>query len=104
MDDGRIPKDLLYGELREGVRGTRCPLLRHKDACKIGLKALDINELSWETCATDRNEWRRTLERKLPEGERNWIVGLDVKPARRNEIAVAKTHPVPSAFICPRCG
>ena len=46
MDDGRIPKDLLYGELREGVRSTGRTLLRYKDVCKRDLKALDINELS----------------------------------------------------------
>ena len=105
MDDGRIPKDLLYGELREGVRGTGRPLLRYKDVCKRDLKALDINESSWETSAADRDEWRRTLKHKLPEGERDWIAGVAAKRARRREAANADAHPAPpSAFICPRCG
>ena len=105
MDDDRIPMDLLYGELREGVRGTGRPLLRYKDVFKRDLKALDINELSWETSAADRDEWRRTLKSKLPEGERSWIAGVAAKRARRKEIAEANALPVPpSAFICPICG
>ncbi|KAJ7324884.1 hypothetical protein JRQ81_017904, partial [Phrynocephalus forsythii] len=31
MDDGRIPKDLLYGELIKGKRPRGRPQLRYKD-------------------------------------------------------------------------
>ena len=34
MEDGRIPKDLLYGELSEGSRPRGRPRLRFKDTCK----------------------------------------------------------------------
>ena len=34
MDDGRIPKDTLYGELATGTRPTGRPALRHKDLLK----------------------------------------------------------------------
>ena len=34
MKDGRIPKDLLYGELSEGLRPRGRPRLRFKDTCK----------------------------------------------------------------------
>ena len=33
MGRGRIPKDLLYGELEKGTRKTGCPFLRFKDVC-----------------------------------------------------------------------
>ena len=41
MPDGRIPKDLLYGELASGSRVQGRPHLRFKDACKRDMKALE---------------------------------------------------------------
>ena len=34
MEDGQIPKDILYGELTSGQRSIGCPQLRYKDVCK----------------------------------------------------------------------
>ena len=53
MEDGQIPKDILYGELASGQRGIGCPQLRYKDACKRDMRALDININSWEELAAD---------------------------------------------------
>lgn len=61
MDDGRIPKDLLYGELERGKRKTGRPLLRFKDACKRDMKAFDIAPDDWEKLASDRVQWRSAL-------------------------------------------
>ena len=41
MPDGRIPKDLLYGELASGSRVQGRPHLRFKDACKRDMKAIE---------------------------------------------------------------
>ena len=38
MDDGRIPKYILYGELTLGRRTTGHPHLRHKDVCLRDMK------------------------------------------------------------------
>ena len=43
MEDGRIPKDILYGELASGKRSVGRPQLRYKDVCKRDMKALDID-------------------------------------------------------------
>ena len=43
MDDGRIPKTLLHGELAQGKRPTGRLQLRYKDVCKRDLKAMDID-------------------------------------------------------------
>ena len=40
MEDWRIPKDILYGELASGKRSVGRPRLRYKDVCKRDLKAL----------------------------------------------------------------
>jgi len=41
MEDGRIPKDILYGELAAGKRLRGHPQLRYKDVCKRDMKALE---------------------------------------------------------------
>ena len=43
MEDGRMPKDILYGELASGNRTVGRPQPRFKDVCKRDMKALDIN-------------------------------------------------------------
>ena len=72
MDDGRIPKDLLYGELAKDERDRGRPILRYRDVCKRDLKALDIEVSSWETIASDRDAWKHTLKDQLPKWECKW--------------------------------
>ena len=62
MDDGRIPKDLLYGELATGPRPTGRPTLRFKDVCKRDLKAGNINLAGWEALAADQSHWRPAVK------------------------------------------
>ena len=62
MDDGRIPKDLLYGELAAGKRTTGRPQLRFRDACKRDMKALQMDSDHWEALAADRPRWGSSLK------------------------------------------
>ena len=64
MEDGRIPKDIIYGELALDRRTTGRPHLRYKDVCIRDMKADDIDTMSWEGLAANRTEWRSAL--KLP--------------------------------------
>ena len=57
MEDGRIPKDALYGELATGKIPTGRPQLHFKDICMQDLQALGINTDSWEEAATNRDVW-----------------------------------------------
>jgi hypothetical protein len=50
MEDGRIPKDVLYREIVSGERKRGRPQLRYKDVCKRDLKACNIQPGSWEDC------------------------------------------------------
>ena len=83
MEDGRIPKDILYGELASGKRSVDRPQLRYKDVCKRDLKALDIDTNSWEDTSADRSRWRTTLQRQLKAGEVRILSLADEKRARR---------------------
>ena len=85
MEDGRIPKDILYGELTAGSRTTGRPQLRYKDTCKRDLKALNIETESWEKLAGDRTRWRSTLNQHLQYGEAKLLSMAADKRARRKE-------------------
>ena len=79
MEDGRIPKDVLYRELASGKRNSGRPQLRSRDACKMDMKALDINTETWENLASNRSGWRSTLLTQLQAGEK----GLTENAAER---------------------
>ncbi len=70
MDDKRILKVLLYGELVNGKRNIGRPRLRYKDACKRDLKKLNIGLAEWEDFADNRNEWRFLLSQRLSKKEK----------------------------------
>ena len=61
MDDGRIPRDVMYGELASGRRPTGRPAVRFKDVCKRDLKLTGIDPYTWESLADDRSGWRHAV-------------------------------------------
>ena len=69
MDDGRIPKDRLYGELVQGKRPTGRSQLRFKDVCKRDLKeSLEHrpeqlpSSKRHSLSSTKRREWEERLQ------------------------------------------
>ena len=69
MEDGCIPKDLLYGELATGARYRGHPQLCYKDVCKCDMKACKIDTDSWEAFADDRTLWKQQVSQGLKRGE-----------------------------------
>ena len=69
MEDGRIPKDLLYVVLESGSRPVGRPKLRFKDVGKRDVLATGLPTGNWETHAADRGEWRSVCSRALQVGE-----------------------------------
>ena len=65
MADGRIPKDLLYGELVQGNLPRGRPELQYKDNCKWDLKALGMDLNRWETLASECSAWRQVVHHGL---------------------------------------
>ena len=51
LEPDRLPREVLYGELREGIRYTGRPLLRYKDACKRDLRSAQSDISSLEDTA-----------------------------------------------------
>ena len=85
MEDGRIPKDILYGELALGRITTGRPHLRYKDVCVRDMKAVDIGTMSWECLAADRTQWRIALKQHLKAGEYKLMAAAADKQASRKE-------------------
>ena len=71
MEDRRIPKDIIYGELALERRITGRPQLRCKYFCLRDMKAVDIDTMSCEGLAADRTKWRSALNNTSIQEKRN---------------------------------
>lgn len=98
MQDGRIPKDILYGQLATGKRPTGRPRLRFSDVVKRDMKALQMNHTSWEALAADRLTWRSVMTTGLALGEDQIRQAADERRARRHN-----PTPPDSVFLCTKC-
>ncbi|XP_063605235.1 uncharacterized protein LOC134780428 [Penaeus indicus] len=102
MEDGRIPKDLLYGQLATGTRRPGRPTLRFKDVCKRDMKACNIKPEVWEPAADDRDHWRQAVHRGSRLADEARFQQAAEKRSRRKERA-ASASSVLSGFICTNC-
>ena len=64
MDNNRLPKQILYSQLRDGVRGIGRPRLRFKDTVKRNLKDKNIPVGSWQSISRNRCKWRDMVHKK----------------------------------------
>jgi len=102
MDDSRIPKILLYGQLEDAPRKIGRPLLRYKDKLKANLKSLDLDVNNWESIATDRKLWRATFLPGLDRFEKARLIHHNQLAAQAK---IRKTQPYEGPwFPCELCG
>ena len=83
MDDGRIPKDLLYSKLATGKRKKGRPHLRFMDVCKRDIKPCGIDTNNWEKLAANRSTWKSTVFKGLSYGEGKMAEQAAVKRLQR---------------------
>ena len=102
MSDGRIPKDLLYGELASGTRARGRPHLRFKDACKQDMIAFGIDINNWEDVAAERGKWRAELAQGLRTGEAKLKQVAEDKRTRRKLMQQGDPS-LQTVFRCTRC-
>ncbi|CAH3160399.1 unnamed protein product, partial [Porites lobata] len=91
MQDGRIPKNVLYGELCHWNQTCRGPPRRFIEVCKRDLKAGNINPAAWEAVAVDRSHRRLAFRRVRRETKRRrlWAASVPKEPY--------------TEFICNNC-
>ena len=78
MDDTRLPKQVLFGELKKGKRKQCKPKKRWKDCIHRDLKELGLEEECWYDDCLNRHYWRSVVsmgadefnERLIPLAER----------------------------------
>ncbi|KAI8516013.1 hypothetical protein Bbelb_068260 [Branchiostoma belcheri] len=99
MEDSRIPKVLLYGQLKQGQRNLGRPLKRYRDNLKANLKSCNIDANSWEEIAHDRTAWRSQCKLGTRIFEANRSAAIKEKKERRKQCS----FPVQS-FPCSICG
>ena len=107
MEDGRIPKDLFYGELAQGKRPVGRPHLRFKDVLKRDLQAVNISHTNWESLADDRAKWRALTKRGLAASEDTIQHDAAEKRRKRKAAGSASTASgqfLPNTLTCSLCG
>ena len=108
MKDGRLPKDILYGQLTNGARPVGRPALRFKDAYKRDMKACDISPKRCEAVAEYRTAWRQATRRSIERADENTksstttTVILSCLLWLRQGLPL-KNRPSPPQWMLPKC-
>ena len=103
MDEDRLPRQILYGQLHQGRRHPGGQKKRHKDQCKDILKQCQIPSTELETLANDRISWRRVMS----EGAKLINNKLSAKRADKRDKQALRTAGVPVGELqlpCHICG
>jgi exonuclease III len=85
MEDNRLPKIVLHGELATGQRPRGGPKKRYLDHIKSALRAFDINPTNLEILATDRSLWRTKLKNGSATFEANRRIKSEERRRKRLE-------------------
>ena len=102
MEDGRIPKDLLFGELATGSRPRGRPHLRFKDLCKRDLLECGHKPAELQSHAADPTSWRGTINAGIKAASEQSRKKKEEKKASNKQKDAATTPSV--AFTCTSCG
>ena len=101
MEDHRIPKQLLFGELEQGHRRQGRPCKRFRDTVTAGLKWCGIPPTELVATALDRQRWRtltQSASSALEEERRH-----QAQSARERHHLAASIPATNANFQCPVC-
>ncbi|XP_063615914.1 uncharacterized protein LOC134789139 [Penaeus indicus] len=103
MEEHRLPKIVLYGELSTGHRDRGAPKKRYKDSLKKSLGACQIDHRQSSTLAADRQAWRHTVHQAVASFEDSRRSNLKEKRRTRKDRETSAAVP-DQTFDCSRCG
>ena len=104
MEDDRLPKQILYGELAIGARRAGGQRKRHKDHVKTVLKKFEIPPDSLETYAADRPGWRAKCHEGAKKCEKKVNERMRLRRQRRHRLQNQNVAPENGGFPCNICG
>jgi hypothetical protein len=102
MDDNRIPRQMMYSELKEGSRKQGRPRLRYKDTLKNNLKWCNIQTREFEKAAADRASWRSITFKATVSFEEDRRQRLEAARDKRHRAALNATQSMDHR--CDTCG
>ena len=105
LQDDRIPKQLLYGELATGRRLVSKPKKRFRDCTKDNLKQMSIDLNSWEDIALNRKVWREKIHKGVEHFETARIEHAKLKRSARKmeDINIPGGKWSKADLTCPHC-
>ena len=83
MDDSRLPKIVLHGDVVEGKRKRGGKLLMYRHCVKEDLKLFNIDFETWQVMCLDRNQWRKLLHDGLKVFQDKWLQKREVAKTKR---------------------
>ena len=101
MDDDRLPKQLLYGELAQGKRNAGGQKKRYRDQTLRILKTCQIDHKQLEELANNRTNWRSTVYKHLRQHEEDRISWLKERRQKRKESKITTST---TEHVCSECG
>ena len=103
MPEHRLPRRVLYGQLKDGQRSQGGQRKRFKDHIKTTLKTCNIQPADLETLADNRPLWRSTCTSGVAHLEASRTSKRQEKRARRHQRQTVAADDGP-AFPCEVCG
>ena len=101
MDNKRLPKIMLYGQIANKTRPEGRPRLRFKDKLKDNLSSLNFPQSNWEQLALQRSEWRGLCNQHITVFEDSRKKKMLKDRAERK--APAAQNLMNSQFACSHC-
>ncbi|KAA3670290.1 uncharacterized protein DEA37_0004806, partial [Paragonimus westermani] len=83
MGDDRIPKQLLYGQVKSGKRNPGGQKRRYQDVVQVSLSRCNIDFRCWEDLALNRTAWRNTVRAGVRAFNEQLLRGRERKRAVR---------------------
>ncbi|XP_073965599.1 uncharacterized protein [Choristoneura fumiferana] len=104
MEQTRLPRQILLGEVADAKRPVGRPMLRFKDSAKRDMVAFKIPSNQWEELAEDRSKWRGLVHKGRALHDDDWFHMLKEKRTRRLEQAINPRPPGGSTLVACAAG